>query len=133
MTAINDNKVEEFLRALSTAKESLNRSEKILGLKTEKNVPIETEELSNSPASTTLDGLLRCETPTHSYTNTSLNSCHGDFHGMLNNRSPFDSFSLPLEPSEFSGTRHNMFEGVNGGTYDSATSRHKSEIFSLDT
>lgn len=132
MTAINDNKVEEFLRALSTAKESLNRSEKILGLKTEKSVPIESEELSNSPASTTLDGLLRCETPTHSYTSMSLNGLQGDMHGMLNDRSPFDSFPLPLEPSELTNTRHNMFEGVNG-TPDSATSRHKSELFSLNT
>eukprot|EP00800_Vazella_pourtalesii_P015267 TRINITY_DN4091_c0_g1_i5.p1 TRINITY_DN4091_c0_g1~~TRINITY_DN4091_c0_g1_i5.p1 ORF type:complete len:1205 (-),score=331.70 TRINITY_DN4091_c0_g1_i5:105-3719(-) len=130
MTAINDNKVEEFLRALSTAKESLNRSEKILGLKTEKSVPIESEELSNSPASTTLDGLLRCETPTHSYTSMSLNG----LHGMLNDRSPFDSFTshLPLEPSELTNPRHNMF-GVNGGAPDSATSRHKSELFSLNT
>ncbi|KAI6656386.1 Sequestosome-1 [Oopsacas minuta] len=130
MNNIQDTKVEEFLKALSTAKQSLNRSEQILGVKS---VLTDTEDiLSNSPTSTTLDGLLKYDTPTHSYVTTSLASFHGDAQGMPNNRSPFDTYSMPLEPSELD-TRHNLFQGVNGITIDPATSRLKNDILSLNS
>ena len=129
MNAINDTKVEEFLKALSTAKQSLNRSEQILGAKSDRNVLTDTEDvISNSPNSTTLDGLLKYDTPTHSYaTSTSIGSYHGDF-GMLGMRSPFDTYnSVPLDGADLSGRRP-LFESVNGGTAEETTVRHRSEM-----
>ena len=127
MNAINDTKVEEFLKALSTAKQSLNRSEQILGAKSERTIFTDTEDIiSNSPNSTTLDGLLKYDTPTHSYaTSTSIGSYHGD-QGMFGISSPFDTYSVPLEAAELSGRRP-LFEGVNGGTSEDTTLRHKYE------
>ena len=126
MNAINDTKVEEFLKALSTAKQSLNRSEQILGAKSDRNIFTDTEDIiSNSPNSTTLD-FLKYDTPTHSYaTSASIGSYHGD-QGMLSMRSPFDTYSVPLEAAELSG-RRTLFEGVNGGTAEDTTLRHQSE------
>ena len=123
MNLINDTKVEEFLKALSTAKQSLNRSEQILGAKPDRNITDTEDTISNSPNSATFDGFSKCDTPTHSFaTSTSIGSYHGDVHGL-----PLDTYSVPLDVVELSGRRP-LFEGVNGGTAEDTTLRHKSEI-----
>ena len=119
MNTVNDTKVEEFLRALTTAKQSLNRSEQILAVKPVNSLADTEDQNSNA---TPFDDTLKYDTPTHSFVTTnSLSSNLSNARGMQSAESPFGSLGAFLEaPNGFDLGANNMslFEGLNGTTSD---------------